>query len=106
MTRTELRQPASPDTDNAALDNATNPDSAAYLDLPEGLWDRLGGAEGAGEGVIVGVVDTGIQPGHPSFADRPGDGLHAARLRRRPDTWDGACQTGPRLHGHATATTS
>ena len=83
VTRTELRQPASPDTDNAALDNATNPDSAAYLDLPEGLWDRLGGSEGAGEGVIVGVIDTGIQPGHPSFADDPGRRLHGSRLRRR-----------------------
>jgi len=33
------------------------------------LWPRLGGPSGAGEGVIVGVLDTGVWPEHPSFAD-------------------------------------
>ncbi|WP_353115969.1 S8 family serine peptidase [Microbacterium sp.] len=33
-----------------------------------GVWDRIGGVDHAGEGVVVGVVDTGIAPENPSFA--------------------------------------
>ncbi|MEO5609933.1 MAG: S8 family serine peptidase, partial [Ornithinibacter sp.] len=33
------------------------------------LWPSLGGSRTAGEGVIVGVLDSGVWPEHPSFAD-------------------------------------
>jgi Subtilase family/Fibronectin type-III domain/PA domain len=33
------------------------------------VWPSLGGSSKAGEGVIVGVLDTGIYPEHPSYAD-------------------------------------
>ncbi|MDQ7876731.1 S8 family serine peptidase [Microbacterium sp. QXD-8] len=33
-----------------------------------GVWDSLGGTAGAGKGIVVGVVDTGISPENPAFA--------------------------------------
>jgi len=45
-------------------------DSPAFLglrDQDEGLWSALGLR---GDGVIIGVIDSGITPEHPSFRDR------------------------------------
>lgn len=42
--------------------------SPQFIGAPT-LWNQLGGQVDAGEGVIVGVLDTGIWPEHPSFAD-------------------------------------
>lgn len=35
-----------------------------------GAWDQLGGPSSAGEDVSICVIDTGIEPEHPSFSDR------------------------------------
>ncbi|MFC5997864.1 S8 family peptidase [Quadrisphaera sp. GCM10027208] len=70
-------------------DTSISPD---FLGLTgeEGTWAKLGGTsdlkKGAGSGVIVGVVDTGIRPENPSFAD---NGMP------RPKGWSGECETGP-----------
>lgn len=57
-----------------------------------GTWSRLGGpgAGGAGKGVVVGVIDTGIWPESRSFAPLPGDPA-------APAGWSGICQTGERF---------
>ncbi|KAG2242589.1 hypothetical protein Bca52824_095569 [Brassica carinata] len=41
-----------------------------FLGLPRGAWPREGGSEYAGEGVVIGFIDTGIDPTHPSFSDK------------------------------------
>ena len=60
-------------------------DGVAFLGLRDGLWARLGGPDHAGEGVVVGFLDTGVHPEHPSFAD---PGLPPAA------GWAGSCQEG------------
>ncbi|MEP6918767.1 MAG: S8 family serine peptidase, partial [Acidobacteriota bacterium] len=46
--------------------------SPAYISAPA-LWAQLGGQSNAGEGVVIGVLDSGVWPEHPSLAD-PGPG--------------------------------
>ena len=72
---------------------------ADYLGLPEGLWARLGGPDNAGEGIVVGVIDSGIYPEHPSFADTPvaPDGTVnyiGPAYDAPPATWKGTCEEG------------
>jgi hypothetical protein len=43
------------------------------LSAPGGLWSQLGGGRDAGDGVVVGIIDSGIWPENPSFA---GDDRH------------------------------
>ncbi|CAL5018109.1 unnamed protein product [Urochloa decumbens] len=62
------------------------------LGLPSGVWPRRdrGGGGVDGEGVVVGVVDSGIDPAHPSFACVP-------RARADPADDDGDCTGGRTL---------
>jgi subtilisin family serine protease len=75
-------------------------DGASYLDLTDrdtGIWDRFGGprdAGGAGSGVIVGVIDTGIQPDHPSFAADGTGYIGDPFAFPSSSRWHGACQNG------------
>jgi len=61
------------------------------LDAPGGLWEQLGGTEMAGEGVIVGIVDSGIWPENPSFSDRDERGK---RVFQQIPGWNGRCTPG------------
>jgi subtilisin family serine protease len=42
--------------------------SPAFIGAPA-LWNQLGGDDRAGRGVVVGILDSGIWPEHPSFSD-------------------------------------
>jgi len=49
------------------LETSTTPD---FLGLRDGLWRQLGGVEGAGEDIVVGILDSGIWPENDSFSAR------------------------------------
>lgn len=81
----------------------TTDNSPDFLGLTAegGLWDQLGGQGNAGEDVIIGVIDTGIWPEHPSFsdqvdlADRTGkSGKRTLAYGPPPDDWHGSCDSG------------
>lgn len=57
---------------NESFQLATNT-SPDYLGLTGegGVWDKLGGVEAAGKGVVIGVLDTGIDINHPSIVGKP-----------------------------------
>ncbi|HYU57102.1 MAG TPA: S8 family serine peptidase, partial [Actinomycetota bacterium] len=68
-----------------------------------GFWGSggPGGTDAVGEDVIIGVIDTGIWPEHPSFSDqsdftyRPGNAGRALRVYGPPPAqWHGTCQGG------------
>ena len=88
---------AVPSTEFLGLENA---------DGSPGVWDQIpGGRDRAGEGVVVGIIDSGIAAGNASFA---GDPLGAAPSTTQPylagddvtftksdgGTFTGECETG------------
>ncbi|KAK9151588.1 hypothetical protein Syun_009897 [Stephania yunnanensis] len=62
-----------------------------FLGLPTGAWAQEGGDRNAGEGIVIGMVDTGIDPKHPSFA------YDLSNPFPSPSLFSGACDTGPRF---------
>ena len=58
-----------------SVDTSSTP---AFLGLTPGgsgdLWDLLGGVDSAGDGIIIGIVDSGIWPESKSFSDRNAKG--------------------------------
>lgn len=82
------------------IETDNSPDFLGLTD-PGGLWDQLGGQGSAGEDVIIGVIDTGIWPEHPSFSDQtdlsdaPGNsGKGNLAYGPPPSDWFGECDSG------------
>jgi len=86
----------SPDQLNAA-DTSSTP-TFLGLDAPGGPWDQLGGVGGAGEGIIIGLVDSGIWPESLSFSDRTGKNGNATKDGKlsygQIPGWHGKCTPG------------
>ncbi|THG35808.1 serine protease [Glaciibacter flavus] len=90
--------------DEMAHPDATPSTTFLGLDGAGGVWDKLGGVGNAGKGVVVGDIDTGIAPEHPSFAGDPlgttdGDApyLNGSTItfhKADGNTFTGICQTG------------
>ena len=75
------------------MDTASTP---AFLGLtgPAGVW----ATKAKGEGVVIGIVDSGIWPEHPSFSDRTdanGNGTKDGKLGyQQLPGWNGKCTPG------------
>lgn len=63
-----------------------------FLGLPQGIWAEAGGDKHAGEGIVIGFVDSGINPTHPSFVYDP-----TTPCTSNLSHFSGACETGPRF---------
>ncbi|MBA3307686.1 MAG: hypothetical protein H0T04_03260, partial [Chloroflexi bacterium] len=64
--------------------------SPEFIGAPT-TWSRLGGQQNAGQGVVVGVLDTGIWPEHDSYSDPDPAGKAYAAPPPAPDG-DRACE--------------
>ncbi|CAI7841044.1 unnamed protein product [Closterium sp. NIES-53] len=64
-------------------------DSPNFLNLPNTLWkaNKAASLTGAGAGTVIGLVDSGIWPEHPSFQDQATNPYSDP-----PATWMGKCQ--------------
>ncbi|CAI6003899.1 unnamed protein product [Closterium sp. NIES-64] len=79
------RNPAVASVRASRLFRRQTTDSPQFLGLPGKVWPAVGGQSKAGEGTVVGIVDTGIWPEHPSFSDK---GLSS----QLPAGWKGKCE--------------
>ncbi|CAN1174740.1 Subtilisin-like protease SBT2.6 [Linum perenne] len=65
-----------------------------FLGIPNGVWPALGGAENSGDGVVIGLIDTGINPLHPSFRTNMSPRFNITSNSSR---FKGKCDTGVRF---------
>lgn len=78
-------------------DTSSTPNFLGLTVPGDGLWDQTGGVGSAGENIIIGVIDTGIWPEHPSFSDRTGVGPNDQNGKLdylRIPGWHGRCVPG------------
>jgi hypothetical protein len=94
-TATPTATPAATTTAGTAAAGALAPaDTAKFLGLEDkgGLYSKIpGGQKRAGEGTIVGVIDTGIATGNPSLKPLSEPRPDAALIAKK---WKGACDRG------------
>ncbi|NHZ99508.1 S8 family serine peptidase [Massilia sp. CCM 8734] len=70
------------------------------LDKAGGLWEQVGGKVAAGENIVIGIVDSGVWPENPSFADKvdangvPSHSGTVSAYGAPPASWKGSCDTG------------
>ncbi|RVU37688.1 S8 family peptidase [Rheinheimera riviphila] len=71
------------------------------LDAADGIWAKAGGQGAAGEDIIIGIIDSGVSPENPAFADRvDADGIPTFDLGATqvfgpaPAKWKGECSPG------------
>ena len=87
VTKDEIRQ----------VDTSSTP-SFLGLNAPGGIW-----TSSKGENVIIGIVDTGAWPEHPSFSDRTGsngNGTQDGKLSyQQIPGWNGKCTPGDAFTG-------
>ncbi|KAG2573711.1 hypothetical protein PVAP13_7KG271400 [Panicum virgatum] len=58
-----------------------------------GVWPLLGGAENSGDGVVIGMIDTGIDPKNPSFVSSN----MSSQAKSPPASFKGMCRAGNRF---------
>ncbi|CAI5470132.1 unnamed protein product [Closterium sp. Yama58-4] len=89
LTRRQLwrlqRHPAVASVRASRVFSRQTSDSPQFLGLPGKVWPAVGGQSKAGEGTVVGIVDSGIWPEHPSFSDKG----FSSQL---PAGWKGKCE--------------
>lgn len=85
-----------------SVNHPTANDSPNFVGAPA-VWSALGGEATAGQGVKVGVLDTGIWPEHPMLADpgipNPGGGPYACDFGTSGDANDAAFACNDKLIG-------
>ena len=77
---------------------ATTPQFLGLTTSPGGVWTQ----DAKGEGVIIGIVDSGVWPEHPSFSDRTdvnGNGTKDGKLGyQQIPGWNGRCVPGEQFN--------
>ncbi|KAF9625421.1 hypothetical protein IFM89_022579 [Coptis chinensis] len=64
-----------------------------FLGIPHGVWPSLGGAQNSGEGVVIGTIDTGINPNHASFSTRSSTHTGKRKFKGKCDSGIGFNET-------------